>query len=81
MQVHAPRVVLAEAAIDALLLGYADLDTAKAVLLGTFLDAPAPNVPCSREDGSYNMVGANGSECGTAPEWGYPTEVAAFSTT
>ena len=48
------------------------------MLLGTFLDAPAPNVPCSREDGSYNMVGANGSECGTAPEWGYPTEVAAF---
>ena len=78
MQIHAPRVVLAEAAIDALLLAYADLDTAKAMLLGTFLDAPAPNVPCSREDGSYNMVGANGSECGTAPEWGYPTEVAAF---
>ena len=78
MQLHAPRVVLAEAAIDALLLGYADLDTAKAMLLGTFLDAPAENVPCSREDGSYNMVGANGSECGTAPEWGYPTEVAAF---
>ena len=78
MQVHAPRVVLAEAAIDALLLGYADLDTAKTLLLGTFLDAPAPNVPCSREDGSYNMVGANGSECGTAPEWGYPTVVIAF---
>ena len=78
MQVHAPRVVLAEAAIDALLLAYADLDTAKAMLLGTFLDTPAENVPCSREDGSYNMVGANGSECGTAPEWGYPTEVAAF---
>ncbi len=78
MQVHAPRVVLAEAAIDALLLAYADLGVAKAMLLGTFLDAPAENVPCSREDGSYNMVGANGSECGTAPEWGYPTEVAAF---
>ena len=77
MQVQAPRVVLAEAAIDALLLGYADPDTAKAMLLGTFLDAPAPNVPCSREDGSYNMVGANGSECGTAPEWGYPAEVVA----
>jgi hypothetical protein len=78
MQIQAPRVVLAEAAIDALLLGYADLGTARALLLGTFLDAPAPNVPCSREDGSYNMVGANGSECGTAPEWGYPIEVAAF---
>lgn len=48
------------------------------MLLGTFLDAPAANVPCSREDGSYNMVGANGSECGTAPEWGHPTEVTAF---
>ena len=76
MQVHAPRAVLAEAAIDALLLGYADPDIGKALLLGTFLDAPAPNVPCSREDGSYNMVGANGSACGTAPEWGYPVEVA-----
>lgn len=78
MQIQAPRVVLAEASIDAMLLGYADLGTAKDMLLGTFLDAPAPNVPCSREDGSYNMVGANGSECGTAPEWGYPTEVTAF---
>lgn len=78
MQIQAPRVVLAEAAIDALLLGYCNVATAKALLLGTFLDAPAANIPCSREDGSYNMVGANGSECGTAPEWGYPTEVAAF---
>jgi hypothetical protein len=77
MQIQAPRVVLAEAAIDALLLSYADLATAKDLLLGTFLDAPADNVPCSREDGSYNMVGANGSECGTAPEWGYPVRVAA----
>ena len=77
MQIQAPRVVLAEAAIDALLLSYADLATAKQLLLGTFLDAPAANVPCSREDGSYNMVGANGSECGTAPEWGYPVRVAA----
>ncbi len=77
MQIQAPRVVLAEAAIDALLLSYADLPTAKALLLGTFLDTPADNVPCSREDGTYNMVGANGSECGTAPEWGYPVRVAA----
>lgn len=77
MQIQAPRVVLAEAAIDALLLSYADLATAKELLLGTFVDAPAANVPCSREDGSYNMVGANGSECGTAPEWGYPVRVAA----
>jgi hypothetical protein len=75
MQIQAPRVVLAEAAIDALLLAYADAATARELLLGTFLDAPQANVPCSREDGSYNMVGASGSECGTAPEWGYPVEV------
>lgn len=78
MQIQAPRVVLAEAAIDALLLAYADPATARELLLGTFLDAPAANVPCSREDGSYNMVGASGSECGTAPEWGYPLEVVRF---
>lgn len=76
MQIQAPRVVLAEAAIDALLLSYADPATARALLLGTFADALAPNVPCAREDGSLNMVSANGSECGTAPEWGYPIEVA-----
>ncbi|MFN8568218.1 MAG: hypothetical protein U0Z44_12040 [Kouleothrix sp.] len=37
-----------------------------------FLDAPAPNLPCSREDGSYTMVAADGTVCGTAPAWGYP---------
>jgi hypothetical protein len=72
MQIQAPRVVLAEAAMDALLLGYADPALAQQLLLGTFLDAPAPNVPCSREDGSYNMVSADGTVCGTAPAWGYP---------
>ena len=72
MQIQAPRVVLAEAAMDALVLSYADLDMARAVLLGTFQDAPEPNIPCSREDGSYNMVAADGTVCGTAPEWGYP---------
>lgn len=72
MQIQAPRVVLAEAAMDALLLGYADPALAQELLLSTFLDAPAPNVPCSREDGSYNMVAADGTVCGTAPEWGYP---------
>lgn len=76
MQIQAPRVVLGEAAIDALLLGYADPETAQEVLLGTFADAPAPNVPCSREDGSYNMVSADGSVCGTGPQWGYPWWVA-----
>jgi len=72
MQIQAPRVVLAEAAFDALLLGYADPALAQELMEGTFLDAPAPNVPCSREDGSYNMVAADGAVCGTAPEWGYP---------
>lgn len=72
MQIQAPRVVLAEAAIDALLLSYADAQLAQALLLGVFLDAPAPNLPCSREDGSYTMVAADGTVCGTAPAWGYP---------
>jgi hypothetical protein len=72
MQIQAPRVVLAEAAIDALLLAYADPQLAQELLLGTLLDAPLPNVPCSREDGSYNMVAADGTVCGTAPSWGFP---------
>jgi len=72
MQIQAPRVVLAETAIDALLLSYADARLAQELMLGVFLDAPAPQVPCSREDGSYNMVAADGSACGTAPPWGYP---------
>jgi hypothetical protein len=72
MQIQAPRVVLAEAAIDALLLAYADPQLAQSLLLSTFRDAPLPNVPCSREDGSYNMVAADGTVCGTAPAWGYP---------
>ena len=72
MQIHAPRAVLAETAIDALLLAYADPALAQALMLGVFLDAPAPNVPCTREDGSYNMVAADGTVCGTAPAWGFP---------
>ena len=72
MQLQVPRVVLAEAALDMLILSYADPTAAKAVLLGTFADAPEPNVPCSREDGSYNMVAVDGSPCGTAPEWCFP---------
>jgi hypothetical protein len=72
MQIQAPRVVLAETAIDALLLSYAEPRTAQALMLGVFLDAPEACVPCSREDGSYNMVAADGTVCGTAPAWGYP---------
>jgi hypothetical protein len=72
MQIQVPRTVLAEAALDMLILSYADPVAAKEVLLGTFADAPEPNVPCSREDGSYNMVAVDGSPCGTAPEWCFP---------
>jgi hypothetical protein len=72
MQIQVPRTVLAEAALDMLILSYADPELAKDVLLGTFADAPEPNVPCSREDGSYNMVAVDGSPCGTAPEWCFP---------
>ena len=72
MQIHAPRVVLGETAMDMLTLSYADPALAQEVLLGTFADALAPNVPCAREDGSVNMISADGSECGTAPMWGYP---------
>jgi hypothetical protein len=72
MQIQAPRVVLAETAMDALLLAYADPAIAAEMLRGTFADAPEPNVPCSREDGSYNMVAADGTVCGTSPAWGYP---------
>jgi hypothetical protein len=72
MQIQGPRTVLAEAALDAMLLSYADPATAREVMLGTFADAPEPWVPCSREDGTYNMVAQNGFPCGTAPEWCAP---------
>lgn len=72
MQIQVPRTVLAEAALDMLILSYADPTAAKEVLLGAFADAPESNVPCSREDGSYNMVAVDGSPCGTAPEWCFP---------
>jgi hypothetical protein len=83
MQVHSPRLVLGETALDMQALGHADPDLAREVLYGTFADAPAPNVPCAREDGSVNMVSSDGSECGTAPMWGYPFHVIAslFQTT
>jgi len=72
MQVFTPRAVLGESVIDAHCLSYADPDLAKDVILGTFADAPMPNVPCSREDGSMNMVSMGGEECGTAPIWVLP---------
>ncbi len=72
MQVQKPRLVLAEAALDMLTLSYADQRLAKEVLLTTFADSPGPQVPCVREDGSTNMVAADGSECGTSPAWCFP---------
>lgn len=72
MQVHSPRAVLGETSLDMMTLSYADPELAKDVIYGTFADAPLPNVPCSREDGSMNMISADGSECGTAPMWGFP---------
>ncbi len=75
MQIHTPRVVLGESAIDGMCLSYADMELAKDVILGTFEDAPADNIPCSREDGSLNLVCGNGKETGTAPIWGLPFHV------
>ena len=72
MQIQAPRLVLAEAAMDALFLSYADPKLAAEMLLTHFEYAPHANLPCMREDGSYNMVADDGQICGTAPEWGYP---------
>ncbi len=72
MQIHSPRAVLGETCLDAFCLSYTDVALAKDVLLGVFADAPTPNVPCSREDGSMNMIGESGAECGTALTWGFP---------
>lgn len=75
MQIHSPRVVLGETSLDMMTLSYADPALAKEVLYGTFADALMPNVPCAREDGSVNMISSDGSECGTAPMWGFPFHV------
>lgn len=72
MQALAPRVVLAETSIDMMTMQYASPETAKEILEGIFADAPDPFVPCTREDGSMNMIGMDGTECATAPLWGSP---------
>jgi len=69
MQVHTPRAVLGETAIDTMCLSYGDPELAKDVIYGTFADAIAPHVPCVREDGSVNMISKDGAECATAPIW------------
>ncbi len=75
MLIHEPRVVLGETGIDSMCLSYADPELAKEELYGVFADSPGPQVPCSREDGSMNMIAADGSECGTAPSWCFPFHV------
>lgn len=75
MQIHSPRVVLGETLLDGMCMSYADIELAKDIIYGIFADAPMPNIPCSREDGSVNMICANGKECGTAPIWGVPFHV------
>jgi hypothetical protein len=77
MQVHSPRAVLGETSLDMLTLAYGDPALAREVIEGTFADALAPNIPCMREDGSMNMISSDGSECGTAPMWGFPFHVIA----
>lgn len=75
MQIHSPRSVLGEASVDMFALGHADAALAQEVLLGTFADGPLPNAPCCREDGSMNMIAADGEACGTAPSWCFPFHV------
>ena len=75
MQHFTPRQVLGETMLDTFCLSYAHIELAKDIIYGTFADAPAPNIPCCREDGSMNMISAGGHECGTAPIWGFPYHV------
>ncbi|MFQ6618344.1 MAG: hypothetical protein ACE5QV_06620, partial [Fidelibacterota bacterium] len=72
MQIRWPRIVLAETSLDMITLSHADPDISKEVLLGIFRDARGPNVPCTREDGSFNMINSDGSISGTSPSWGFP---------
>jgi hypothetical protein len=67
-----PRVVLAEGTLDMLRLALADPALAQRAVHSMFRDAPMPNVPCVFEDGSYNMLAADGSSCGTSPAWCLP---------
>ena len=68
----APRAVLAEGAMDANRLGYAEPQTAKRALLTLFRDTGGANVPCVFFSGKPNMVAQNGAVCGTSPAWCLP---------
>jgi hypothetical protein len=72
MQIQKPRIVLAETALDMLMMSYAKPEISQEVILGLFNDALSPQVPCAREDGSLNMISEDGSECGTSPAWCFP---------
>lgn len=72
MQIQKPRIVLAETALDMLMMSYAHPVISQEVILGLFQDALSPQVPCAREDGSLNMISEDGSECGTSPAWCFP---------
>ena len=72
MQIQKPRIVLAETALDMLMMSYAQPEISQEVILGLFQDALNLQVPCAREDGSLNMISEDGSECGTSPAWCFP---------
>ncbi|UCE04403.1 MAG: hypothetical protein JSW07_12290, partial [bacterium] len=72
MQIQKPRIVLAETALDMLMMSYAHPEISQEVIVGLFQDALNPQVPCAREDGSLNMISEDGNECGTSPAWCFP---------
>ena len=75
MQVHGPRIVVAESSMDMMSLSYADVALAKRVLYGLYADTAArgqPQVPCQNEDGTTNMECEDGNTAGTPPSWGLP---------
>eukprot|EP01043_Picozoa_sp_COSAG02_P045631 COSAG02_NODE_4195_length_5642_cov_16.342053_3_plen_688_part_00 len=75
MQVHGPRIVVAESSMDTMTLSYADVQLAKDVLYGLYADTAArgqPQAPCQNEDGTTNMECMDGHTAGTPPSWGAP---------
>ena len=72
MQIQKPQIVLAETALDMLMMRYTKPEISQEVILGLFQDALGPQVPCAREDGSLNMVSEDGSECGASPVGCFP---------
>ncbi len=80
MQVHNPRIVVAESSMDMLTLSFADMPLAKRVLSGLYHDTAVraqPQIPCQLEDGTPNMECADNHTAGTPPSWGQPLWVVA----